>query len=279
MSLDRWTVNRSTPKSADVSSAPVSVSTDIVDESITEPLTYSQTPHRGRVFLDALSGNKVLLDTVTRDRAQLTGLHWELDFDEDTGRAFVLSLQADAMGSHEFHLVDSLLTKDIVEDQHGAKYLQGPSGQFPLHNITCRLRPGTVTVSTSVCGGSTADVGVTIFRQSRCCNNSMFWALTDLYTVLSLSCYKGQPSKWMYESYPRWQHYLDDCNLTNTVVFSKHCSLGDERKANLPFSDRCLHHTSISTLGLLVRLVMWSFSAVQCLRTDTSREAATLVLK
>ena len=94
-------------------------------------------------------------------------------------------------------------------------------------------------------------------HEARC-----FWKAADIYAYLGLRSYKGQPSKWVYETGARENSPLQ--NLWSELFGGRHlvhgsyCHEGCNIRSAMDMHLRCLPHTSRSTMRLCALLLRWS---------------------
>lgn len=53
--------------------------------------------------------------------------------------------------------------------------------------------------------GAIVQLETFVLMRPRDLGAKVFWALSDVYTALQLKSFSGQPSKWVYNSWPSWQ--------------------------------------------------------------------------
>ena len=185
-------------------------------------------PHRDFLHIDGPPDAQVLTHTLTLGRRNLPPGAWVLDYDND-GFACCAKEDSDEVLFAEEYLRRQLWLKGdrellVREPSLGAGM---PPNQWSLTEARQKHHATTVTL---VVGGNRQPV---VFEMTALpwprCHAHFFWGLASLYTSLGLTTFKGEWSKWAFNSAPRWDRYLQ------TVMLPEHCvhSSVDARAASL----------------------------------------------
>lgn len=240
--------------------------------------------HTGRIYLDRTApGQFVLTDIVTQERARLVG-DWSLVIDEGNTDRGVLLKSVGAEDELEAQAVEDVLRKDIGISPSGERFLLTKVDGSVHHQSFDMLMSKMVRASVSIRMLSSAaccDVAVFVMKFRRSCGQLVYWSLVDVYAMLDLSSYNRQASKWIFHCLPGWAKFMLPFLPGSMVVHSKHRNLSDSRLREVPWYDRCLPQTSISTVGLMLLLARWSFAKAERggLREETPRQVAEQALR
>lgn len=97
-------------------------------------------------------------------------------------------------------------------------------------------------------------------RRARACRQQVFWQLTDLYKYLQLSCFKNTPSKWIFNSAPRWAAFFQEVFGTGGHInFGTYWRQDCGKRGEMPWWCRCLPSTCASTCSMLALLLRWAY--------------------
>ena len=129
---------------------------------------------------------------------------------------------------------------------------------------------------------ATIHLAVYVFSKAKPGRQRCFWSLHQLYEALNLSAYRGEPSQWCYRQRPKWrQHFqstLQWCQLIGGTG-SGHGQGGTVADLFHHFFQRCTGHSSVSTCGLLMLLMRFTFQAQQHGGLGEGKKAASGVLQ
>lgn len=125
-----------------------------------------------------------------------------------------------------------------------------------------RFRSG-VTHINMACVGASVKVDCYVFARSRAANQKVFWSSNDLFQILKIVAYDGQPSKWFGICYKTWEKTFLAVFGCSQLAFSTFCSGRCTTKSATPFWQRCLPEPCFSTCGLLLMLTKWAFATPQ----------------
>lgn len=245
--------------------------------------TLQAVSHKGRLVLDRVGdAGHQLTDTVTFERVSLKG-QWELVFDDDTGAAALAGCDCD--GQECMYLAVDLMRKGLYMDNRGERFIvytnkQGATERisFDLHltkyrDADVQLRLGDTS--------ATASLIVFVMAQARSANMRVWWGLFDIYRLLNLNTFAGQPCKWVNAGLCKWRNWLLPHIGGSHTILSKHWNLSPQTVQELPWYDRCLPQTSISTILCLVCLCSWSCrpAAKGGMKSTSNKDAAATMLK
>jgi hypothetical protein len=151
-------------------------------------------------------------------------------------------------------------------------------GQLPFWSLTAKLREHTQhRVMLKIVGHCERyELHAFGLRWPRA-NGRYCFSAFDVYAYLQLTSYKGQPSKWAYESYAGWSKKLEKLHLADGIMKS-YMSL--PQKEALTSTTHVLSTPSFTTNALLTLLSKWSCLHVRrCGFTDDCRQRAKDLIK
>lgn len=120
-------------------------------------------------------------------------------------------------------------------------------------------------------------------KRPRCGGCRIVWAIYELYDIMMLTTWKGQRSKWGWNSLPGWKrcmskHFGDDCFL-----YSKHGNASPTKNArdNSGGGDKILPQLGASSLALCTLLSRWAHSGMEKggFKNELHRLASADILK
>lgn len=206
-------------------------------------------PHQGRVILcDRLDGRQSLAHQLTHEHLLLpTGGRQSLLFDEE-GFAFLI-----ADGSDHHQVVEDIFKKTLYERDDGMLFVrEGVEPNDRIWSLTDRLRQyksAKVRWPYGVNHLSELPVFALLLHRHgfACC-----WSLMAIYKLVGLTCYKQQPSKWVYESQKPWVQHFESLGFEGAFVKS---AQGDGPDDGALSSSRFLPSPSVTTPGFLAIMV------------------------
>ena len=217
--------------------------------------TATLVPQRAIITADIVGETTCVVNTLTAQVKSLPG-RWELQFDEDGLVGVLLDLR-----SGHVRALDGVLNLVVVERSdrpglHSMDVNKGPQSCMPLDELRTPFRQASGKIQLSHCAAE-FDFTLACMKQARAVQSRIFWRLHEVYKFLKLQSHKGCSSKWIFKSLPRWGSKFHD------VLGGEHIILGtyfhDELsgRARLPWHQRCLPATSISTCALMYQLAKW----------------------
>lgn len=240
------------------------------------------TPHSGRPLLDQLpDGEQLLCDAVSYDRVAVPP-GWSRHFDDElSGRAVLICVRGDE-GEPEVRCAEDVLKLDIAEASDGARFViwlrdKGKEPQSLDVALSWHV-PATMALAVGA-AQVTVDIDVWVMKRVRPFGLCVFWEIARFYSLLSLTSYAKQPSKWVHHSMASWE--LAMCQLPRThFLHSRHTNSSGENLQRIPWFDRPLSNTGVSTIAIVLLLGRWAFaSAMQRgLRSQQGRSAAADLL-
>ncbi|CAK0844083.1 unnamed protein product [Prorocentrum cordatum] len=199
--------------------------------------------------------------------------HWQLDVDDD-GWACLSDV-----GSDETILPEVVLKRCLEVDKHGERFYsevrKGKTVRFSLYDLQQKYRTLTVTVGI---GAIRAAVSLqTFYLPWPLPGNLHFaWNAHNVYTVLQLTSYKKQPSKWAFQSSGTWRRHCSEFGLSRQILHSSHSGEGEDRTVD---ADYFLPATCLSTFGLLQCLARWTQKPPQHGGLHARRDAVEELLR
>lgn len=229
-----------------------------------------------RLFLDQVGGEHwVLTDTVTQEVRRVPGAGpWVLTpVGEGDGVALGKDM-GDGCTEPEVILAEDLLEASVFVDSEGHLFCSG--GRFgasllSLEKVMCMHNMGRVSIRMSD-GNAMADIVAAGMRRARSAGARLYWSAFDLDRTLGLRCFRGQPSKWVWNSCSAWQKFFSERFDSGLMIFSKHAGSVSETSESLPFSMRLFEQLALSTLALLLQLGRWGWCSPQ--RGEAFRDRA-----
>lgn len=218
--------------------------------------------HTDRLYLDKVEGGYQLCDILTFERKLLKG-DWGLCYDEDEPDRAVLVHTVG--GVDEVVCVEQHMRLDIGLSGIGERFLLSRDAGSKIRHFSLDLSLSKHTVADAVVlvGATTAKTTLPIYIMKRPRSHCMvvFWDIVALYRVLRFKAFKGQASKWLHNSAPRWRRCLNDYFPGECLVYGKHGNSSDSFIDSCPWYDRCLPSTSISTSSLIFLLAVWAYAS------------------
>ena len=205
-------------------------------------------PYEGNVHLDVVEGQAFITHIITGESVKLPPGQWSLHFEGADGAL------VNSAANHDVLLLEDAFTKDAYKSGTETFVRAGKAPAINTWSLdVAKPRYQSGDVSVAMLGGSTASILIYIFHLPRKASQKVFWGLKALYHILGLTSYEGVPSKWLHEAVPSWNRYIGSIAGHCATVLSKHGNLSDQR-LKMPFSERCLPETCLSTLGFLLVL-------------------------
>ena len=219
----------------------------------------------GLVSLDHSGGRSwILVHSLTFERVQVTADFGELIEDEVTGEVVLLTVQGDA--DPVLSSVATLFTTTLYENSATGElfvHQTGPDDKaITLDTFRSRYRAASCGVSLTN-GSSSSTMQAFVFRVPRVPKQSIFWSMNSLYLLLGMKTFRGVPSKWAWNVGKRWEPVFVKSLGVSQMCFGTYLTEASTEKEKLHASSRCLPTSSVSTVGLLIMLVSWSFLCAQ----------------
>eukprot|EP00969_Alexandrium_andersonii_P275508 12175485-Alexandrium_andersonii.AAC.1 len=85
----------------------------------------------------------------------------------------------------------------------------------------------------------------------RACGQRVFWGLFDVYRLLSMTGFGGQPSKWTSSCIPRWKRIFEHTLPGDHFIMSKHANLSGAKDNCTPWHARCLPQAAVGTVAFV----------------------------
>lgn len=240
---------------------------------VNEGLKFMLCPQEGDVFLDCLaSGEQVLthVRTLRRQRLPASGRPWALVFDGDKFGAL--------LGIHdEVVCLENYLTRMLYEGANGQLFIvdRDASGKLLMDapwSLSDKMREfKTEQVRLQHMGAQVSfSVFSLVWPRGGC---HLLWQPFVLYPALGMTSHGGKPSKWVYESLPRWERMLAALGCMGYLFKSNASTSAVEA---LGSHDKFLPFLGITTFALLFLLLRWAFSSTRQggLRETPARERA-----
>lgn len=211
-------------------------------------------PHEGYIFLDEVEGGgQILTHTLMLRRWRLpdTG-PWDLIFKDRFGMLVSTS-------SDEVLFLEEWLESQVVRSDTGhlmVVHMGVVDGKYAIVeqvNLHARMREHEVRNCRVLCGGDELDLEVFTIARPRC-SARLLWGLFPVYRMLGLKSYKGQPSKWAYNSFSTWENILQACGFGGCIVKSWQ---GLTVAEALEETDRVLPTPAIASIGLVYVAFRW----------------------
>ena len=111
--------------------------------------------------------------------------------------------------------------------------------------------------------GTSVNLDCYVFARARSACQRLFWSMKDVFGLLEISAYEGQPSKWVGMLHETWDKRFCEWFGESQLVFSTWSSDRSSKKVALPFWRRCLVEPSISTCGFMLLLLKWAYRVAQ----------------
>ena len=238
-------------------------------------LALSLLPHRGCVFLDQTPEGQVVTHTLCLRRQTLPveGGPYELEFDDDGFAAAV------GTGEDDFLLMEEWLSRQAYRSDSGETYIVEQTTEIG------RSRPWSLsqmqrdfTSFSAKLQASGAEYEFTLFKLAwPRCGSRMLWSCHEFYKHIGLQSYKGQASKWVYESLEAWTGLLREAGLKDTFV--RGCANLSPAEA-LASTEHFLPTTGMTSAAVLVLLCRWCAASVMKggLRQAPARKQAQRLL-
>ena len=224
---------------------------DICIEKVSKVIA-TQMPYTGILFVDQVADNSCYVtNTVTQERVKLPDGVWDMFFgDNDLGAALVKFGGADGadadMGNPMVVDVEEFLRKTLFVCDRAERWvdLRGGCGRYSLDHAMTKYYMADARIRVGVTSAR-GRLGAVVMTTPRGGAQRVFWNMTELYDLLQLKSYKGQPSKWIGRTLERWQVSLEgQFGGIHMFIRAKHAGVG-ERVAQLPFFvpsiPRCEH--------------------------------------
>ena len=171
-----------------------------------EPLRLDPCPERDHVFVDKDDdGRDWLTDTFTLECRKAPGNgSADVEWDDDGYGCLY-----DASGKDENPmLIAKAMHFQIVQDQHGEKYIQVAKGANKGHIVSMRdARSGLREAHVTTTFGDikkTSRMNVAIYNHARDGTRTV-WSLQSLYDALGLDQYRGESWRWVSNGRASWR--------------------------------------------------------------------------
>ena len=216
-------------------------------------------PHKGFVFLDNTKAGQVLTHSLCLKRQLIPTEMSPCEFVFDDDGHGVLQTGG---GSAALLLLEDWMTRKPYTSDSGEIWIveKAPdSSRGTKWNLTSKMREYlSCAAAFSLDGTELAFTTYHVTWPRGGC--FVMWACQDFYTSLRLVSYKGQGSKWVYESLPSWQAIMSCYH--KQAHFVKSWTRLDPDEA-LKSTTHSLPSTSFTTLAALVLMCRWARSPVR----------------
>jgi hypothetical protein len=214
----------------------------------------------GRLHLDRVAaGSWVLTDTLSCDIVTLRGHGFDLV--EVDGSAAVIETDEQGIQA-SIRDVEDIFQNLVFVNPSGERYVQhkndnGTVVTVSFDNQLAKHREAFVKFNIGV-GNASVDLTASAFLRPRTGNQRLFFSLFDIYKILGLTTFSGQPSKWVHQSKKPWMKFFASLGMGALLIQSSHSNISDTARVALPWHERCLPSpacSSMGTLALLLRFV------------------------
>jgi len=214
-------------------------------------------PHEGRVFVDfdAAANKWQVSDIITHQVCTLPPAQgWELECDSE-GYAIALV----SSGGAELDLDEQLpQTLYALPDGRELTLLSEPGEGFKKTFLdTARPMYCSMLISIKVgCMLSVLGLSCAIFDMARggC---QVFWSLSSIAESMKFGMFKGDYTRWAWQSLPQWQNKLKSLGLSSCHLLRSMQYAPNKRKQGAD-PDRVLSFQAASTVGLMALLSQWA---------------------
>lgn len=221
-------------------------------------LELQMMPHEGRIYLDRLaSGRWLVTDLITHEKRYLPEDVEEcsLLYDEEAGgRAALIVAGVEEGDEDRVLLVEDIMEHDIATTDLGERYMVSKSAGAErlrsLDNALSRHLSGEVQLDVLGVGNALV-LPVCVMKRPRECNVCVFFDCHAIYSALRLTSYKGVPSRWFAAMVGNWSKVLHRF-AGRHFLHSKHLNLGAGTMQSVPWYDRCLPVSSMSSVAVVV---------------------------
>lgn len=211
-------------------------------------------PVRGNIFVDHFPGITVVIHRLTHESTTLQG-HWSLQMDDDGIEGFLQNFE-DPDNVDLLHLDDPTVLKNKVVQAMDTEELlvvemlpRGKKRVATLDSIITPHRPAVCKLNVG-CSSASASFNVSVFYVSRSTRQSCYLQVRDMYAFFKLTTFAGQPSRWVNESEKAWFSRVSPVPGEGHMVYSNVVSSGYTTRQSIPWAQRCLPATSLSTASL-----------------------------
>lgn len=240
-------------------------------------LALSLVPHDGRVYIDDSGEGQLVTHTLTlrQQMAPIEGGPWSLHMDSD-GLGALLSDSGETV-----ILLEEWLTRQLYQCDEGDWIVlqagEGKSQPASSWNLTARMREFVAHPIFLNNGAGQSQVTAFLMEWPRG-GFKWQWPAQDLYRVLGMTSYKGQSSKWLYNSVSVWEAAMEAFGFQGHFVRSEASKPPDIGMSSVKY---CLPSTSMSTLAVFVLLVQWQARSARRggLRQDRDRHRCSALLR
>lgn len=240
-------------------------------------LALSLVPHDGRVYIDDSGEGQLVTHTLTlrQQMAPIEGGPWSLHMDSD-GFGALLSDSGETV-----ILLEEWLTRQLYQCDEGDWIVlqagEGKSQPASSWNLTARMREFVAHPIFLNNGAGQSQVTAFLMEWPRG-GFKWQWPAQDLYRVLGMTSYKGQSSKWLYNSVSVWEAAMEAFGFQGHFVRSEASKPPDIGMSSVKY---CLPSTSMSTLAVFVLLVQWQARSARRggLRQDRDRHRCSALLR
>ena len=221
-------------------------------------------PVKGNVFVDHIGSQTVVTHALTLESKTLDRL-FNLELSDDGTVGMVVSCDDD---EDQLDLDDDVFTKRVVLKHSTQEYLviQKVGSKCKTSNWADMFSSHKAGQLHLLVGASsaTAELDTYIFAKPRSFGQRAFVSLHSVYKFMQLTAYKGQSCDWVDRCYNKWLDALQQhCGPGTYFVHSTFMHGKLPKKATLPWIERCLPSTSISTFGLLIMCSRWAWKSPQ----------------
>ena len=221
-----------------------------------EETTAQALRDEGYVFLDEVAPDKFrLTHMLTQESVELPQGTWQLFFDEESGDAVVCRGDGNDTGD-VLHPCDLFERNAYVSDKSGEIFIQSKLGTRTIIQAfdadASKFAEAKTTLSINVGVVAHVELPTYVFKLARPGNVRFYWACIALYKHLNMRSFSGIASKWLHGSQPGWDRSLKEITGRSQFVLGSHKNLGEQRLSALPFRDRCLPTTAVTTWAFVV---------------------------
>ena len=184
---------------------------------------------------------------------------WQLHFSEDghDGRISTFNEQTEEV---DLQSLQEVFSKWVAEDGSGelkvVSNVGGKRSVVVLADITTPFKAGSCIVSAGVTAAEYS-IPTFVFVRPRAGKQRVFWCVAAVGGYLKVDSYKGNRGKWVQDNWLGWNSMMEHDLGNGNLVLNTHTKENGTKQESVPWNERCLPETSVSTVGLLWLVCRW----------------------
>ena len=220
------------------------------------------TPRRTSdiIFADVVGADTIVTNVVTHERHVLPGNWVKITEDDDCMIFQEEGPDDEGLRDPDVLFQRSVLVQEETQEVWISERKADTFNYYTLDSIASRQRSAEVELKLGACAAKET-INVAVFVRARSCNQRVFWQLQYFFKMLRLeSTHGGVASKWVDKGQERWASWLKDTVGFGDghIIYSTFLSPYTTKRSSLPFRERCLDSSSISTCGLMLLGARWA---------------------